>query len=67
MRRSDTEAYLRCAGDCLRMAKHEPDPSKRGLFMLIAQAWVELADQADARSRSDDEDHHRQAPPAILH
>jgi hypothetical protein len=26
-----------------------------------------LADQADARSRSDDEDHHRQAPPAILH
>jgi hypothetical protein len=44
MRRA--EAYLRFAGDCLRKASHEHDRGKRSLFVLIATAWVELADRA---------------------
>jgi len=50
MRHVDREAYLCFAGDCLREASRERDPSRRGLFILIATGWVKLAERANKGS-----------------
>ena len=53
MRDIDADTYLALAVDCLQKARYESE--HRWMYVAIANAWVKLADHAEAEngSRSD--------------
>ena len=52
MASADREAYMHFAGDCLRKAGSETEPSRRRLLVVIAVAWVRLAERARTQMRN---------------
>ena len=41
--------YQQRAADCLRLARSARNPGNKALFLEMAQTWVKLAEQAQAR------------------
>ena len=49
---STPDEYRRLAGDCLRAAKEASSHNSHVLYLTMAQAWIDLADQLEARRQS---------------
>jgi hypothetical protein len=65
MRPEDADIYLRFAGECLRKASLEREPTKRGLRVILAAALAKLAE----RARADPPAGHGREPsgPRVIH
>jgi hypothetical protein len=50
MQEVDADTYLTLAVDCLRKARHESQD--RWMYVAIANAWIKLADRAEADDAS---------------
>jgi len=48
------EQYRRHAEECVRLAQQSGSQADKTLLLEMAKRWIELADQAGKRKRSDD-------------
>jgi hypothetical protein len=46
----NVQEYQRRAAQCLRLARTTNDPTNKALLLEMAQAWVRLAHQIQART-----------------
>ena len=43
--------YRERAAECLSLSRRTDDPVVKALYLKLAQSWVTLADQVEARAR----------------
>lgn len=49
----NSDAYRRHAAECLRLAEKATNPDEKAYLLYMANAWLNLADQADRNRKTD--------------